>query len=124
MAAGVLGMVREAVSAGQVFAEPVERDGTTLIGVARVYGGGGGEALANGSTAGGLGLFAAPVGAYAIRDGKVRWIPAVDVNLLVAAVVVGVVIVQLRKARRHRKARQQQRSGLQPRVVEDTAGLG
>jgi uncharacterized spore protein YtfJ len=108
MATGVLGMVRDAVSAGQVFAEPVERDGTTLIGVARVWGGGGGEALANGSTAGGLGLLAEPVGAYAIRDGKVRWIPAVDVNRLVVAVVLIVVIVLVRKGRRRRKARQQQ----------------
>jgi uncharacterized spore protein YtfJ len=103
-------MVRDAVSAGQVFAEPVERDGTTVIGVARVWGGGGGEQLANGATAGGLGLLAGPVGAYVIRDGRVRWIPAVDVNRLVVAVVVIGLVIQVRKARRRRAARERRQS--------------
>jgi uncharacterized spore protein YtfJ len=110
MAVGVLGMVREAVSAGRVFAEPVERDGTTVIGVARVQGGGGGEQLANGATAGGLGLIAGPVGAYVIRDGRVWWIPAVDVNRLILAVVVIVLVIQVRKARRRRASSERQRS--------------
>lgn len=106
MAVGVLDRVRDAVSARQVFADPVERDGTTLIGVARVYGGGGGEQLADGSSAGGLGMLAAPVGAYVLRDGRVRWIPAVDVNGLIVAAAVIIVVVQVRRSRRRRAARQ------------------
>jgi hypothetical protein len=107
MAGGVIGMVRDTVSAGRVFAEPVQRGGTTVIGVARVYGGGGGEQLANGETAGGVGLLAGPVGAYVIRDGKVRWIPAVDVNVLVLAAGVIVLIVLVARARAQRKAAQE-----------------
>jgi hypothetical protein len=108
MAVGVFGMVRDAVSAGQVFAEPVQRDGMTVIGVARVYGGGGGEQSLNGSTRGGLGLLAGPVGAYVIREGQVRWSPAVDVNrlIVVAAVATAVVIIRVRRARRRKAAQQ------------------
>lgn len=103
MARGVWDLVRGAVSAGQVFAEPIERDGTTLIGVARVSGGGGGEQLAHGATAGGVGLMAAPVGAYVIQDGRVRWIPAVDVNRVLVIVVLIVVVILVRRARRARR---------------------
>ncbi|HEX5406725.1 MAG TPA: hypothetical protein VFX16_31000 [Pseudonocardiaceae bacterium] len=110
MTSGVLAAVRSAVSAGQVFAEPVERAGTTVIGVARVYGGGGGEQLADGSSAGGLGMLAAPVGAYVIRDGRVRWIPAVDVNLIVVVVAVTGVVVMMRRARRRKAARAEARA--------------
>jgi hypothetical protein len=106
MAVGVWEMVRGAVSAGQVFAEPVERAGTTVLGVARVYGGGGGEQLPDGSTAGGLGLAAGPVGAYVIRDGRVRWIPAVDVNRLVVVVAVVAVVLLVRRARRRNAAQE------------------
>jgi uncharacterized spore protein YtfJ len=103
MAGGVWGMVRDTVSASRVFAEPVERDGTTLVGVAWVSGGGGGEQLVDGSNAGGVGLFAAPVGAYVIKDGKVRWMPAVDVNLLIVILSVISVGILVRRARRRRR---------------------
>jgi uncharacterized spore protein YtfJ len=96
-------MVRNAVSASQVFAEPVERDGTTLIGVARVSGGGGGDQLADGSTDGGVGLIAAPVGAYVIKDGQVRWMPAVDVNRLIVVLTVILIVILVRRARRRRR---------------------
>lgn len=115
MATSVFGMVREAVSAGQVFAEPVQRDGTTLIGVARVYGGGGGDQYPDGSSDGGLGMIARPVGAYVIRDGKVRWVPAVDVNRLIVVVVVLVVLVMVRIARRRRRAARRRQENAQPR---------
>jgi uncharacterized spore protein YtfJ len=104
MAANVWGLVRGAVSAGQVFAEPIERDGTTLVGAARVAGGGGGELAQHGANAGGVGLIAAPVGAYVIRDGQVRWIPAVDVNRVLVIVVLVLVLIMVRRARRRRRA--------------------
>ncbi|HEX5118480.1 MAG TPA: sporulation protein [Pseudonocardiaceae bacterium] len=103
MAGGVLDMVRKVVSANQVFAEPVERDGTTVIGVARVAGGGGGDQFANGSNDGGVGLYASPVGAYVIKDGKVRWMPAVDVNALIVILTVILVAILVRRARRRRR---------------------
>ena len=44
-------------------------------------GGGGGDDKEN--AGGGFGLSAKPAGAYVIRDGKVSWEPAMDVNRIV-----------------------------------------
>jgi uncharacterized spore protein YtfJ len=91
----------EPFRATMVYAEPVERDGVTVIPAARVFGGGGGgngedERGQRGEGAG-LGLVAQPVGAFVIKDGEVWWQPAVDVNRLVATigtfVVAGVLAV-------------------------------
>jgi uncharacterized spore protein YtfJ len=86
---------RESAKAELAYAEPVEKDGTTVIPAARVaVGGGGGTGQdKNGQQGegGGLGLTARPVGAYVIKDGELRWAPAVDVNRLV--VVIGAVVV-------------------------------
>lgn len=98
MARSAVSVVGDTVSAGRVFTEPVDRDGTTVIGVARVYGGGGGERLA-----GGVGLLARPVGAYVMKDGRVRWVPAVDVNRLLALLLVLMVVVLVRRARHRRR---------------------
>lgn len=103
MAGDVWGMVRDAVSSARVFADPVERDGATVIGAARVRGGGGGDLPGDGSSAGGLGLIAAPVGAYVIKDGKVRWVPAVDVNRVLVLVALLVLVIVVRRARRRRR---------------------
>lgn len=42
---------------------------------------------------GGFGVGARPAGAYVIKDGNVRWMPAVDVNRIIA--VLGVVVLVL-----------------------------
>jgi uncharacterized spore protein YtfJ len=77
---------RDSVSARRVFADPVEKDGVTIIGAAAVGGGGGGgqgqDEKGQQSAGGGFGLGARPVGAYVLKDGTVSWIPAVDVNRL------------------------------------------
>jgi uncharacterized spore protein YtfJ len=77
---------KNSVEARMVFAEPIEKDGITVVPAARVAVGGGGG---NGSDkqgrqgeGGGLGLTARPVGAYVIANGTLRWEPAVDVNRL------------------------------------------
>ena len=84
--------VREALSARQVFGQPVERDGVTVIPAAFVIGGGGG----GGSDAGedrpagrgsGYGIYARPVGAFEIRNGEVRWHPAIDRTWMIVAAV-------------------------------------
>src|SRR5688572_18410393 len=74
----------------QVFGEPYERDGVTIIPVARVMGGGGGGAGTGsndgeqgGGEGGGFGLAAAPAGVYVIQNGQVRWEPALDINRIV-----------------------------------------
>jgi uncharacterized spore protein YtfJ len=69
---------RDAIAVKRVFGKPVERDGVTVIPAAAVRGGGGGGGDAEGAGGGGFGLQARPVGAYEIRNGQVRWVPATD----------------------------------------------
>ena len=94
---------RNSVEAKMVYAEPVERNGLTVIPAAKVAaGGGGGDGRDRHGQEGegaGLGFSARPVGAYVIEDGKLRWEPAVDVNRL-AAVAGAVVVAALWFSRR------------------------
>jgi uncharacterized spore protein YtfJ len=81
--------IRESLSVKRVFGEPVERDGTTVIPVAKIRGGGGGGGGGNASTGdsgsgAGFAVGAKPCGAYVIRDGVVRWEPALDLNRVIA----------------------------------------
>ncbi|MFI5843952.1 hypothetical protein ACIA8K_30075 [Catenuloplanes sp. NPDC051500] len=86
---------RDTMTVRRVFGEPVERDGVTLIPAALIGGGlgaGSGRRGLDGDRKGdeegdgaGFGLGAVPIGAYSIRDGRVRWHPAVNVNLLIIA---------------------------------------
>lgn len=60
-----------------------------MIAAARVAGGGGGgdgvdQNQGQQGEGAGIGFTAKPIGAYILRDGKLRWEPAVDVNRLVA----------------------------------------
>ena len=91
---------KDSLKAGMVYAEPVEQDGMTVIPAARIAAGGGAgsgqDEHGQKGDGGGLGLSARPVGAYVIKDGKLRWQPAIDVNRLVAvlgAVTVAVLLV-------------------------------
>ncbi len=93
---------RDALSASRVFGEPVDRDGATVIPVARVAGGaggGGGEGTDDAETGRGFGtgfgLGAQPVGVYELRNGDLTWKPAVDVNRLLRGfqVLAGIVAV-------------------------------
>jgi uncharacterized spore protein YtfJ len=64
-------------TAKRVYAEPVERDGVTVVPAAVIVGGagaGGGEDP-DGNTGGGagLGIHARPVGAWVIQDGRAEW---------------------------------------------------
>jgi uncharacterized spore protein YtfJ len=81
---------RDSVTVRRVYGKPVESDGVTVIPAAAVRGGAGGGGDNEGNGGGGFGVMARPVGAYVIRDGKVSWRPAVDLNrllILFAAVV-------------------------------------
>jgi uncharacterized spore protein YtfJ len=77
--------------AGKVFGPPIQQDGTILLPVARVGSGGGGGAgtgpadagQQTGGTGGGFGMSAKPLGVYVLRDGKAKWLPAVDVNKII-----------------------------------------
>jgi len=96
---------REALSARQVFGEPVERDGVTVIPAATMIGGGGGGGGIRGSegddasdgeptTGAGMGfaLVSWASGAFEIREGRVAWRPTLDVTRILLAAQ-GVVLV-------------------------------
>ena len=96
---------RDAMTARTVFAEPIERDGLLIIPAAKVRGGGGGGADSENNGGGGFGLAASPAGAYIVRDGKVNWEPALDVNRMVlggqiVAIVLLLVLRSILKSRR------------------------
>lgn len=81
---------RDALSVRRVFGDPYTVDGITIIPVARVIGGaggGGGEGTGPDETGGhgfgtGFGLGARGLGVYEVRNGELRWKPAVDVDRL------------------------------------------
>jgi uncharacterized spore protein YtfJ len=91
----LLSRATDPLQARMVYTEPIEKDGITVIGAAKLIGGGGGgngtDEHGQHGEGGGLGLTARPVGAYIIKDGKLRWEPAVDVNRVITTV--GTVVV-------------------------------
>lgn len=107
----LLAQAKNSVEARMVYAEPVERDGLTVIPAARIAAGGGGgngrDKHGQEGEGGGLGLMARPVGAYVIENGKLRWEPAIDVNRFAAvggAIVVAAMWLATRAAK-HRSKR-------------------
>lgn len=99
---------KDTLTVRRVYGEPIERDGITVIPAASIGGGAGGGDGRNPDdnstgSGGGFGMGAKPIGAYVIKDGAVRWQPAVDTNrlmLVVGAVAVTALIVGGRLARR------------------------
>ena len=90
----VMDVVNEAKGAmrvSEVFGTPYEKNGITIIPAARIAGGAGGGGDQQNPQAGGVGfgVSSRPVGAFVIKDGEVRWQPAIDVNrmILMAQVV-------------------------------------
>ena len=75
---------RDVLTVRRVFGEPIERDGVTVIPAAKIRGGGGGGSGSGpngeGGGGGGFGVSATPAGAYVIKDGNVRWEPALDLG--------------------------------------------
>ncbi|MGW5055273.1 hypothetical protein [Actinokineospora sp. NPDC004072] len=75
-----------------VWAQPYERDGVTVLRAAAVTGGGGGGH--DGRLRGhGLGMISRPVGAFVVRGGEARWVPAVDVTRIAFGVLAAAVLV-------------------------------
>jgi len=106
------------VTAAKVFGAPISHDGITLVPVAKIRGGGGGgggtgplqEGHETGGTGGGMGLTARGVGVYVMKDGKVSWRPAIDVNRIILGGQV-VAVVALLVIRSIANARSRARSG-------------
>jgi uncharacterized spore protein YtfJ len=75
----VLEKAQDIVTVKRVYGTPIEKDGLTIIPAASVSGGGGGGRGPADSGGGvGYGVRARPVGAFVIKDGEVRWEPAID----------------------------------------------
>jgi len=79
----ILSGALDALTVRRVFGDPIHVDGSTIVPVARIGGGGGGGADAHEQGGVGFGIGAKPAGVYVIRNGRVRWRPAVDVNRIV-----------------------------------------
>src|ERR1700676_1322155 len=79
--------------AANVFADPIERDGVTIVPVAKVrWGFGGGGAMARGrrrGLGGGGGVQVAPLGYIELQDGQSRFRPIHDPAAYVPLVVAG-----------------------------------
>ncbi len=89
---------RDGIDIRQVFGEPYERNGITIIPVARVGGGGGsgkGPPDAQGSGTG-FGFKAEPAGVYVIKGDDVSWQPAVNVNRIINGAFAIAIITILR----------------------------
>lgn len=101
---GVLGTLKDAVEhagADRVFGTPIRQDGVIVLPVAKVGGGGGGGGgsgqpgqEANGS-GGGFGISARPAGVYVLKDGRVSWQPALDLNKVILGGQIVVVVALL-----------------------------
>lgn len=105
----LLSRATEEISVRRAFGPAVEHDGTLIIPVAWVAGGGGGgDAGGAGDEdgdgpggGGGFGSVTWPLGVYSVKDGQVRWVPAVDATrIALAGVAVIRAVVKLRTMRR------------------------
>ncbi|NRQ36284.1 sporulation protein [Nonomuraea sp. NN258] len=80
---------KDAVTVQRVFGEPIHHGDVVVIPVAKIaQGGGGGSGQGKEGEQGGGGGFgfgAHPAGVYVIKNGDVRWEPAIDVNRIVLA---------------------------------------
>ena len=121
----LMSRISESLSVGRSFGTAYEQDGTLVIPVAFVAGGGGGgEGISSPSgpkdhdeteahdaqrgapesgSGGGFGGVVVPVGVYVVKDEQVRWVPAVNANLVILAALV--VIRMLMRARRRARRR-------------------
>jgi uncharacterized spore protein YtfJ len=124
----LLGRVTKHLSVSRAFGTAYEKGETLVIPVALVAGGGGGGVGAYGSTSpvatgdqsdevddivvgvgpssgsgGGLGGVVMPVGVYVVKDEQVRWVPAVNANLVIviAFMTVRMIARARRRSRRH-----------------------
>jgi uncharacterized spore protein YtfJ len=119
----LLSKVAQHLSVSRAFGTGYEKDGSLVIPVALVAGGGGGgegtsgppssdsalddedaasDAESSGS-GGGFGGVVMPVGVYVVKDEQVRWVPAINANLVIviAFLTLRMIARARRRARRH-----------------------
>jgi uncharacterized spore protein YtfJ len=124
----LLGKVAQHLSVSRAFGTAYEKGGSLVIPVALVAGGGGGgegtsgtptgdddvdavseddenatDAEASSGSGGGFGGVVMPVGVYVVKDEQVRWVPAVNANLviIVAFLILRMIARARQRNRRH-----------------------
>lgn len=103
---------RDALTVKKVFGDAYEKDGLAVIPAASVRGGAGGgtghDEKGQEGDGGGFGMTGRPAGVYVVKDGKVKWLPAVDPNrifLTVGVVIIAYLLARPRWARARGAAR-------------------
>ncbi len=121
--------IADGLAVRRAFGTAYEKNGLLVIPVAMVAGGGGGgqramsperqdprpasnpaddagpvpDSSMRSEAGGGFGGLIVPVGAYVVRDGEVRWVPAVNVTLIVLAALTTVRMLAVLRARGRRR---------------------
>lgn len=107
MEQSILQGVESSIAAKRVFSEPIEKDGAVVVLAATVRGGGGGGEKGEETKpqrGGGFGFVARPAGAFMLKDGRISWRPAIDVNrvILGGQLVMATALFMLRSVLRSR----------------------
>jgi uncharacterized spore protein YtfJ len=124
----LLNKVAQNLSVTRAFGSAYEKDGSMVIPVALVTGGGGAgegsggpasassdegdhdddaaqnDADQSSGSGGGFGGMVMPVGVYVVKDEKVRWIPAVNANLVIIVVFITLRMILRARFRAQRRA--------------------
>ena len=108
--ARVLDTLREVVdnvTVGRVFGTPIAQGEMIVLPVAKIGGGAGGgsgtgpatEGQDNGGAGGGVGISAKPLGVFVLKNGRVGWRPAIDINkVIVGGQIVAVTALLVARA--------------------------
>ena len=126
----LLGKVAQHLSVSRAFGTAYEKDGSLVIPVALVAGGGGGGEgegtsgsprgdttddagredgesttdVASSGSGGGFGGVVMPVGVYVVKDERVRWVPAVNANVVIVVAFLTLRMIARARRRAHRHA--------------------
>jgi uncharacterized spore protein YtfJ len=104
----MVSQAQDAINVHRVFGEPYTHDGVMVIPVASVAAGAGGGSGSDAERGGqgeggGFGATGRPIGVYVIRDGRVSWRPALDLNRAIIGANVALTALCLFVSRRQRR---------------------
>jgi uncharacterized spore protein YtfJ len=126
----LLSKVAQHLSVSRAFGTAYEKDGSLVIPVALIAGGGGGGGsegtsgsptgdttddvgredgesttdVTSSGSGGGFGGVVMPVGVYVVKDERVRWVPAVNANLVIVVAFLTLRMIARARRRAHRHA--------------------
>jgi len=133
--ARVLDTLREVVdyvTVGRVFGTPIAQGEMIVLPVAKIGGGAGGgsgtgpaaEGQDNGGAGGGVGISAKPLGVFVLKNGKVGWRPAIDMNkVIVGGQIVAVTALLVARALINARAAKTRDGGWAQSMARRAPGL-